>query len=116
MTRNTHRQPSAPTIRPPAAGPSTGTTTAGNVTVAIRRPRLRPPAAPTSNVVTIGCISPPPTPCSTRNAIRLPMSHASPAATDPATNSNSDPIQTFRAPHRCAAHPLSGTAMDRASR
>ena len=84
--------------------------------MAISRPSCRPPAAWTSSVSSSGTIIPPPSPCTTRKAIRLGMFHAAPHATDPARNTTSEPVQVSRPPKRPRAQPLSGITMANASR
>src|ERR1700733_2469995 len=103
-------------IRPATTGPKIGTTTIGRLTALISRPICFWPAACTSSVVSSGTIRPPPMPCTTRNAIRLPMFHAAPEATEPARNGASENAQTSRPPNRARAQPLSGMTMANESR
>lgn len=59
---------------------------------------------------------PPPIPCSTRKAIRLPVDQASPQRAEPATKSATETSHVRRAPKRPAAQPESGMTSDRARR
>ncbi len=55
-----------------------------------------------------GSTSPPPSPCSTRAAMRLSADHARPHSTEPHRKAVSAPSQTRRVPKRSLAHPVSG--------
>jgi len=56
-------------IQPPSGGPSTGDTTTAMPQIANARPRLAGGNVSASMAWELGIIPPPPSPCSTRNAI-----------------------------------------------
>ena len=85
-------------------------------TTAIVRASRRGPACRASIVCPAGMSRPPPTPCSTRKAIRLPADQAAPHSAEPAMNRTSEVIQTVLAPKRCTAQPVTGIVMDSARR
>ena len=89
---------------------------AGRLTTDMVRPSARPPAACITRVAISGNIRPPPTPCTTRKAIRLAAFQARLEAIEPARNTSSANIQTRLPPNRPCAHPASGIVTPRASR
>ena len=103
-------------IRPPITGPMTGASSAGTAIAAASRPRRCGPAAWARIVESSGKSRPPPRPCTTRNAIRLPADHATPHRTEPPRNSSSDSIHMGFAPKRSTDQPASGMTMASASR
>jgi hypothetical protein len=62
------------------------------------RPTRSGPAARARIVCASGMMSPPPSPCTTRNAIRLPEDQASPQSTEPVMNSTRATIHSGFAP------------------
>jgi hypothetical protein len=61
-------------------------------------------------------IIPPPSPWSTRNAIKESADQASPESAEPATNSPTTTIHSRFAPKRSDAHPVIGITTARATR
>jgi len=97
-------------------GPNTGPSNIGTPRIAITRPSRSGPAARVMMVWASGSIRPPPSPCTIRNAIRLPIDQASPDRADPQVNSTSAVIHTLLVPNLLLAHPDSGMTMPSASR
>ena len=103
-------------IRPPITGPTIGATSAGTAMADVSRPSRRGPAAWATIVWSSGNVMPPPMPCTTRNAIRLPDDQARPHSTEPPRNSASDSIHIRLLPKRSTAHPVNGMTIASASR
>ena len=103
-------------MMPPRTGPRIGPRAAGRLTVAISRPRFLPRAACIRIVVISGNITPPPTPCSARKAIRLGASHAAAHRTDPTVKSVSAVSHSRLLPSRLCAQPVIGMVTNIASR
>ena len=61
-------------------------------------------------------IMPPPTPCTTRKAIRLSADHAIPQSIEPTMKRSSAAVHTCWAPKRSIAQPVSGITVASASR
>ncbi|SBW22970.1 hypothetical protein FDG2_3375 [Candidatus Protofrankia californiensis] len=74
----------------------------------ITRPNRSGPAAWARIACTSGRMSPPPRPCTTRNAIRLSTDHTAAHSTDPVRNTVSAPIHTRLEPKRSISHPIVG--------
>ena len=74
----------------------------------IARPIRCGPAAWATMVIPTGATMPPPSPCRTRNTIRLGADQARPASTEPAMKSPTETIQTGLVPYLSQAHPVSG--------
>lgn len=58
-----------------------------------------------------GTIMPPPIPCATRNAMRLPNDHAAPHSADPATKTANANSHDARVPNRSASRPVTATTI-----
>ena len=63
-----------------------------------------------------GITRPPPSPCSTRNAISAPADQARPHSSDPSANAATAPMKTRRVPNRSTAQPATGMTAAIASR
>ena len=72
--------------QPPRIGPRIGPSSIGTPRIAISRPIRCGPAARVMIVMPSGISMPPPSPCSTRNAISTLMSQAVAHSADPAVN------------------------------
>ena len=84
FTRNTQRQPAVVTRTPPSEGPTAAASPAEPDHKPIARPRRLAGMITGIMASVCGVISAPPTPCSTRAAIRIPADGASAQATDAA--------------------------------
>lgn len=80
------------------------------------RPRLSPPAAWTTSVDINGTSTPPATPWTARNAIRLPALHARLDSTEPTRNSASAAIHSRLLPSTRCAQPVMGMVTASANR
>ncbi len=116
LTQNSQRQSSWLKMMPPITGPRIGPRAAGRLTTAISLPSERPPAAWTARVAISGIISPPPMPCTTRNAIRLGALHARLAAIEPTAKITSAIIHSRLPPIRACAQPTRGMVAPSAKR
>ena len=104
------------TITPPTTGPKIGATTTIIVAIAAARPSRSRPAARVSIVVSNGHMTPAAAPWTRRNTIRLAMSHAAPASTEPTRNTARQHSHTRLLPKRSDTHWASGIAIPIASR
>lgn len=102
-------------IAPPTSGPRIGPSSAGSATQVVVRPSARPPAACMMSVVMTGSISPPPSPCTTRQPMSEPALHARLDPTEPTRKTVRANIQTRLPPKRESAQVLSGTVTPSAS-
>ena len=118
FTRNSQCQLSSLRMRPPMTGPRMGPRATGTVTTAIILPMpfMRPPAACTASDCMSGNMIPAPRPWITRNAMRLPASHAVAQRIEPSRKTLSAMIQRRFPPTRDCAQPTRGIATARASR
>ena len=97
-------------IAPPIVGPRTGASIVGTPVIAETLPMFLGPAALAIIICPTGRIIPPPTPWSTRKAISSVVDVAMPQSAEPSVNISTEKSQTFLAPKRRLAQPLSGIA------
>src|SRR4051812_9938310 len=116
LRKKMSRQEALSTSAPPTIGPIAGASSIGTPTSAITRPIRSCPAARARIVIPTGITIPPPSPCSTRNAISVPADQASPHSADPQTKTATAVMNTRRAPKRSTAQPVNGITAESASR
>src|SRR3954469_9881277 len=116
LRKKMSRQEALSTSAPPTIGPIAGASSIGTPTSAITRPIRSCPAARARIVIPTGITIPPPSPCSTRNAISVPADQASPHSADPQTKTATAVMNPLRAPKRSTAQPANGITAESASR
>jgi len=95
-------------MKPPTVGPTTGATIAGQVIVEMACISRLLSVLRTTIIRPTGTIMAPPSPCSTRAAVKNPIPVDNPQRTDATVNSTSAPPNTLRDPKRSAIQPLTG--------
>ncbi len=110
LIRKIQRQPVVEARTPPSAGPSTDDVahTVDNFAWILGRSFSGYMSA--ARVCTVPWMAPPPSPCTTRNAIRDPMSHAQAHSSDPIRNSTLPAIRTGLRPSESDSRPATRAA------
>ncbi len=117
FTQKSQRQSSQFRMSPPMVGPRIGPSAAGRLMTAMSRPRLTPRGTCwIASVAISGIIRPPPTPCSTRKAMRLVALQARLHAMEATRKIVSAIIQSRLPPMRACAQPTTGIVTPSASR
>jgi hypothetical protein len=116
LMRNIQRQSPKWRMTPPRTGPRTGPSAVGTVMTDMILPMLRPPAACMIRVAVSVIIRPPPTPWTTRKAIRAGALQAEALRIEPTRKMHSEMIHRRLPPNAAWAHPAIGIVTARASR
>ena len=106
LIRNSQRQPTDDTTRPPSTGPIAGAA----ITAIPKYPSARPRSAGSNNskiiAIATGISSPPPTPCSTRAPTSIGRVGAIEQSIDASVNSTNAVMKARRRPKRSPTQPL----------